>query len=368
MAIFGGTNTISGSAKQKRLALWIAIAFAVAGGAYWVQQRATHVDSDDARIASDMIEVSAKLAGQVVEFPVRKGDTLAAGDLIAQIDNREARLVLAELNAQLHAREALYKKVQAQVLRVDQQTGGHLQSQQSQLQRTLAELSSAKSDLEYRRSEWRRSQSLLEKNIIPRQSWENTRNALQQAEQHLQSAQAQVASARAGVVEAEAGQTELAVLAQELRAVGYDKERNTAQIARQQVVIENLRITAPTQGIVDQVFVDKGEYVVPGQRLALMHNPARVWVAANIKETEVRHLQKGNTVAISVDAYPDKDFHGEITRIGDTATSQFSLLPSTNPSGNFTKVTQRIQVEISIEQDKEWLRPGMMVEVAIEID
>ena len=361
-------NTISDSVKQRRLALWLAVGLLVAGSAYWLQQRATHVYSDDARIASDMIEVSAKLAGEVIQFPVREGDTLAAGDLIAQIDDREARLVLAELNAELNGRKALYKKVEAQVLRVDQQTGGHLQSQQSQLQRALAELASAKSDLEFRQSEWQRSQSLLEKNIIPRQAWENSRNAVQQAQQHLQGAEAQVASARAGVVEAEAGQTELAVLAQELRAVSYDTERNTAQIARQQVVVENLHITAPTEGIVDQVFVDRGEYVVPGQRLALMHDPARVWVDANIKETEVRHLNKGNTVAISVDAYPDKDFHGEITRIGDTATSQFSLLPSTNPSGNFTKVTQRIQIEISIEQEKEWLRPGMMVEVAIEID
>ncbi len=368
MATSGGTNTISDSAKKKHLALWLAVGLLIAGGAYWLQQRATHVYSDDARIASDMIEVSAKLAGQIVEFPVREGDTLVAGDLIAQIDDREARLVLEELKAQLSGRKAVYKKVEAQVLRVDQQTGGHLQSQQSQLQRALAELASAKSDLEYRQSEWQRSQSLLEKNIIPRQAWENTRNAMQQAQQHLQGAEAQVSSARAGVVEAEAGQTELAVLAQELRAVSYEKDRNIAQISRQQVVIENLRITAPTKGIVDQVFVDKGEYVVPGQRLVLMHNPAKVWVDANIKETEVRHLKEGYTVAISVDAYPDKDFHGEITRIGDTATSQFSLLPSTNPSGNFTKVTQRIQVEVSIEQDKEWLRPGMMVEVAIEID
>lgn len=336
--------------------------------AYWLQQRATHVYSDDARIASDMIEVSAKLAGQIVDFPVREGNSLVAGDLIAQIDDREARLVLEELNAQLMGRQALYEKVEAQIKRVDQQTGGHLQSQLSQLQRARAELASAESDLQFRQAEWERSQSLLERQIIPRQAWENTRNALQQAEQQLQGAQAQVESAKAAVVEAEAGQTELAVLAQELRAISYDKERNSAQISRQKVVIENLRITASAKGIVDQVFVDVGEYVVPGQRLALMHNPAKVWVDANIKETDVRHLKKGNTVAISVDAYPDMDFHGQITRIGDTATSQFSLLPSSNPSGNFTKVTQRIQIEISIEQDQEWLRPGMMVEVAIDID
>jgi len=352
----------------KKLALWFAIAALAMVTAYWLQQRATHVYSDDARIASDMIEVSAKLAGQVVGFPVREGDTLAAGDLIAQIDDREARLVLQELNAELLGRQAVYEKVEAQVLRVDQQTGGHLQAQHSQLQRAQADLASAKSDLQFRQAEWQRSQSLLERQIIPRQSWENSRNALQQAEQHLQGADAQVASARAAVVEAEAGQTELAVLAKELRSISYDKERNVAQISRQLVVIENLRITASATGIVDQVFVDEGEYVVPGQRLALMHDPARVWIDANIKETEVRHLKKGNTVAISVDAYPDMDFHGEITRIGDTATSQFSLLPSTNPSGNFTKVTQRIQIEISIEQDRGWLRPGMMVEVAIDIE
>ena len=118
----------------------------------------------------------------------------------------------------------------------------------------------------------------------------------------------------------------------------------------------------------DQVYADLGEYVVPGQRLILMHNPAKVWIKANIKETEVRHLRKGKRVGISVDAYPDMDFYGQVTRIGNTATSQFSLLPSANPSGNFTKVTQRIPIEISIEQSGNLLRPGMMVEVAIEID
>ena len=79
-------------------------------------------------------------------------------------------------------------------------------------------------------------------------------------------------------------------------------------------------------------------------------------------------VYQGETVLFISEPFQLPANNGEITRIGDTATSQFSLLPSTNPSGNFTKVTQRIQIEISIEQDKEWLRPGMMVEVAIEID
>jgi len=143
---FGGTNTISKSNWQKRLALWLAIILLGVSAAYWLQQRATHVYSDDARIAANMIEISAKLAGQVTQFPTREGATLTTGDLIAQVDDREARLVLEELKAELSSRQATYEKVEAQVLRVDQQTGGHLQSQQSQLQRALAQLASSKSD------------------------------------------------------------------------------------------------------------------------------------------------------------------------------------------------------------------------------
>jgi membrane fusion protein (multidrug efflux system) len=126
-------------------------------------------------------------------------------------------------------------------------------------------------------------------------------------------------------------------------------------------------MVSPASGIVDETFVHPGEYLVPGQRVLLMHDPADIWIDANIKETEIRHVEPGDRVKIHVDAYPDREFEGTVQRVGNAATSQFSLLPSTNPGGNFTKVTQRLPVRITIEQSGELLRPGMMVEVAIEI-
>jgi membrane fusion protein (multidrug efflux system) len=69
---------------------------------------------------------------------------------------------------------------------------------------------------------------------------------------------------------------------------------------------------------------------------------------------------------ITVDAYPGREFKGEVVRLGQAATSQFALLPSPNPSGNFTKVAQRLPVRISVEQQDGLLRPGMMVEVTID--
>jgi len=99
----------------------------------------------------------------------------------------------------------------------------------------------------------------------------------------------------------------------------------------------------------------------------LIHNPAAVWVEANIKETDIRHLEPGMPVDVSIDAYPDRHFTGTIARIGQAATSEFALLPNPNPSGNFTKVTQRLPVRVALEPSDVALRPGMMAVVNIEI-
>ena len=83
------------------------------------------------------------------------------------------------------------------------------------------------------------------------------------------------------------------------------------------------------------------------------------------KKTEIRYLQVDSPVQILVDAWPDESFHGRVARIGQSATSQFALLPSPNPSGNFTKITQRLEVKITIDDPRGLLKPGMMVELKI---
>ena len=108
-------------------------------------------------------------------------------------------------------------------------------------------------------------------------------------------------------------------------------------------------------------------YGQAGQRLVLLHDPKAVWVEVLLKETKLDGLKPGQSVSVSVDAYPDRPFHGRIERIGTAATSQFALMPSPNPSGNFTKINQRVPVRIKVEQpDDNPLRPGMMVEVDID--
>ncbi|HNF75037.1 MAG TPA: HlyD family secretion protein, partial [Pseudomonadales bacterium] len=82
---------------------------------------------------------------------------------------------------------------------------------------------------------------------------------------------------------------------------------------------------------------------------------------------EVQKIRQGQPVIITVDAYPGRTFSGKVLLVGSAATSQFALIPSPNPSGNFTKITQRIPVKISVEQQDGLLKPGMMVEVDIDV-
>ena len=354
------------SRRRQRLALVGALLAAAALG-WWIYQRSTHVYTNDARIATDLIEISTKVAGRIDELAVSEGSVLHTGDTIVQLDFEETRLLVEELKAQLEATESSIARAMAEVRMVERQTEGALEAARSELAAAQANLASADSDLQLKGAEWERSQSLKARGILSQQNWEQARSAFQVAQQNQNRARAQVTSAEANLAQARAGRDRIAVLEQESERLRHDRDRVAHQLSRQQVILEERRITSPVDGIVDVTFVNEGEYLLPGQRIALVHNPQDVWVNANIKETEIRHLRVGQRVQVSVDAYPDRVFEGELVRIGNAATSQFALLPSSNPSGNFTKVTQRLPVKIAVRQEQQLLKPGMMAEIEIDI-
>lgn len=361
-------ETIKSGVKHRRRNLILVGAVLLAGLlAWWMYQRSTHVYSNDARVSADLVLISTKLAGRIETLAVSEGSVLAAGDTIVQLDSDETRLLVEELKAQLQATEASIAQAQAEAIMVERQTDSAMQAARSELKAAEANLASAESDLELKRAEWERSQSLKQRGILSQQGWEQARSAFQVAQQSQNRALAQVTSAQAKLAQATADADRIAVLEQEVERLKHDRDRVALQLDRQRVILDERRIVSPLNGIVDVTFVKQGEYLLPGQRIAMIHNPREVWIKSNIKETEIRHLRVGQPVEVSVDAYPGRTFTGEIVRIGNAATSQFALLPNTNPSGNFTKVTQRLPVKIAVQQEQELLKPGMMAEIEIDI-
>jgi len=159
----------------------------------------------------------------------------------------------------------------------------------------------------------------------------------------------------------------MTVLAKRIDALRHEEAEIAAQRDRQVLDVADRTIKSPIDGVVSETFVDVGEFVSPGQRLMLIHDPAAIWVEANIKETDIRHLAPGMPVEVLIDAFPDQTFSGTVSRIGQATTSEFALLPNPNPSGNFTKVTQRLPVRIALDPGDAALRPGMMAVINIAI-
>ncbi len=135
-------------------------------------------------------------------------------------------------------------------------------------------------------------------------------------------------------------------------------------------VLTSENITSPITGTVIQNNANVGQIVQPGQILAQVVNLNELYVTANVPETEIRHVTVGQNVDITIDGVPNNTFKGTVERIGDTTQSMFSVVPNvTMASGSYTKVMQRIPVEISLgSYSGKPLLPGMSAAVTIHVN
>jgi membrane fusion protein (multidrug efflux system) len=332
-------------------------------GGWWLYQQLTHVFVTDARVAADIVAMSSRVPGWVTAVDVIEGDTAPHQGILVRIDDRESRLLVQELDAQLAGIARRREEIEARITLTDRQTTSQVTAKQAAVRAAEAVLAAVSAQRDLARQDNDRAEKLSPSGAIPRARLDQTRAALETTRQQALSAQADLENARAALVAAEVARGELTVLRTQLAELGPEEERLQAQRERASLDLEDRIIAMPFDGVVDRVFVDVGEYVTPGQRLLMVHNPERVRVEANVKETDIRFFRPGKEVAITVDALPGRRFEGTVTRVGQAATSEFALLPNPNPSGNFTKITQRLPVRIAAQQDGTELKPGMMVEL-----
>lgn len=358
--------------RKSRLKLQhVAAALLIVVGGTWgateIHERLTHVYEYDARISGDLITVSSRVSGWVKEIVVTEGQTVANGDVLAKIDSRESAILVRQMEAKFSRVQADRDRLNMEKQLTEQQTTSLYSSRSSAVEAAKAVVSSLKPQLDLARTNKARAESLYQKKVIPRRQLDEARSAMQRIAGEYQRALAQFREARARIVEAQAERARLGVLDAQIEMLRHEENELRAIIDQQSLDLSDRTIRASVNGVVDKVFVEVGEYITPGQRLAVVHNPGRIWIEANIKETDIRKLKTGQPVDILVDAYPDETFAGTVAIIGNATTSEFALLPTPNPSGNFTKITQRLPVRIAIDQHGRKLRPGMMVEVNIDI-
>ncbi len=336
-------------------------------GANWLAHRWTHVYIDDSRIAANLVTVSSEVSGRVLDVPVVIGDAVKKGDLLVRIDRSQTKLERDAIEAQIAAVEAEKQQLRAQQDMIRVQIAKKVDAAKAEVAAAEAAHRASQAVLEKAQSHYDRIATLARRNVVSEQNREEAQAERSTAEQQENATKARIATAKANLAVAEAQAAEIEVLERQIAVLESRKSAQIAERDRKDVEIDRGTIRASFDGVVGTTFVDAGEYVSPGARLLVYHDPSKVWVDANVKETDFSRLKLGAPAKITVDAYSDVEFKGKVIRLGEAATSQFALLPSPNPSGNFTKITQRVPIRIAVDQKDGLLRPGMMVEVSVDV-
>ena len=333
----------------------------------WLAARFTQVHINDARIAAKVVTVSSEVAGRVTAMPVLVGDTVAEGDLVAAIDRASAQQQLDAVLSRLAATDAQLAELRARKVLLEKQLSARRDAALAGIAAAEANHEASLAVLTNARTRHERAIKLAEQNITSQQTLDESKAALDTAAQQERADLAAIESARASLAIVEADGEQMNVLESQIASVLAGRAGIEADRSLKEIDLAHRMIAAEFDGIVDGTFVDVGEYVTPGTRIAMYHAPDDVWIDANVKETDFGKIQVGSRASITVDAFPGRTFEGEVIGMGGAATSQLALLPSPNPSGNFTKVTQRLPIRVSIDAAGTEFRPGMMVEVSVDV-
>ncbi len=355
------------SPRARKRLLVASLVLVVAAAAAWLRPRWFHITENDAKVLADMVTISSRVDGWVDARSVTDGDPVTPGQELVRLDRRETALEQEALRARLESLRLESERLTAQLAVTQGSTASDVEASRARYDAADAAMHAAKAELERTRLDYDRNKRLVAEKVISAQAWDVSRTTTQQTEERMRQATAQIAEARANLADAQAKRGDVDVLRKQIEQLGADMAQVRAQIRQKDVELADRVVKSPVAGVVDRKFVEPGEFVIPGQRLVLLHDPKTVWIEVHLKETKLADVHPGQPVAVSVDAYPGRVFAGAVERIGDAATNQFALLPSPNPSGNFTKITQRVPVRIKVDQPEDNpLRPGMMAEVDID--
>jgi membrane fusion protein (multidrug efflux system) len=272
---------------------------------YWYAGHKGYVSTDDAFIDADKATISSKIPGRIINLKFTEGDTIKMGQVLSVLDTSDLKAQEKQfIAATINANESI----------------------------TLAKV-----NLEKDKDDFARAQSQYRDNIITKEQYDHSAKALDaaQAEYNISLTKPAMSKAQQEVVKAQ---------------------------------LKNSTIYSPIDGVIARKWILEGDVVQQGQPIFTIFDMKNIWITAQFEETRLALVTMGAQVEISVDTYPDIKFSGKVIQIGSNTASQFSLIPPNNASGNFTKVTQRVPVKISIDKGNSNvnLLPGMSVEVRVK--
>ena len=289
--------------------------------AYFVNDAIKFQSTDDAYVETTTVSVSPKVSGQIVDVLISDNQFVKEGDLVARIDDTDYKVKVDQVTAQ-------YERTL-----LDQENA-------------KASFKAADTNIEVAKKDLERYTNLYEAGAVSKQT--------------LDSAQAKYDAAKAQFTKAE----QSVFSTNDSKVADADLKVIKAQKEQAELNLSYTNVYAPQSGTVASRRVEKGMYVQVGTPLFTIV-PEEVWVIANFKENQLRHMKAGQEVDIKIDTYPNKTFKGKIDSIQRSSGAKSSLFPPENAVGSFVKIVQRIPVKIifteEINPEEFNIIPGMSV-------
>ena len=367
-------------------------------GVKWFAYARVHEGTDDARVDADPVATTSKINERIDQIlvdtnqPVKKGQLLVVLDSSveqSQVRQAQAQYDLAVANQRTSTTQGQGGVAQAQANTENAQAevpvaqSGVAQSQ-AQLRAAEAQLPAAQAAYDRAAADYARTASLVSTGDVPRQQLDAARateaaasaqlrdaqDQINVAQANLNASQQKVGAAQAGVAAAQGGVTTAQGKLQQA-ADPSQVESAKAQLAIAKQNLAYTRIYSPIDGYVGEKSAEVGQTVQAGVTLLTLipTGPGKIFITANFKETQMGDMRVGQPADVSVDAYKGTTFHGHLISINPASQNTYALVPAQNATGNFVKVTQRIPVRVSIDdQNPDMpLRPGMSVETYVKV-
>lgn len=298
------------------------------------------VRTDNAYIKSNLIAISPSIDGRVTRVHVKDNQEVKKGDHLVTLDPRPHEIALSRANARVAA------------VRND------IASVQAQYEQFQAEVRDARARVEYLTRRREREKGLEKRGMTTASKLDEVEYGVSEAGQRVRALEQRVRQ----VVAELGGKVDInpEAHAKYLEALAA---RDEAKLA-----LEYTEVRAPSDGSVSRMKLQPGEWIESGKTVFSLIEHGRVWVEANLKETQLTHVSVGQLVSLGVDAYPDEDWSGRVVSISAATGSEFLVLPAQNATGNWVKVVQRLPVRIEFDPfpTPRVLRSGMTVTVSID--
>lgn len=356
--------------KRKKFLGFFALILLIAAILYaiWALFLNNSVSTDNAYVGAETAQITSMVSGQVAQVVVKDTQTVHRGDVLVRIDDRDAKIALAQAEAELAKAKRQYK-----------QTAANSSSLNSQVVVRADEINSAKAQVAQAQADYDKAALELNRRAQLAAFGAVSKEELTKAQSAVETAKAGLELAKAGLAQASSSRkaAESTLAANEALIQGVsetstpDVQVAQAHVEQAQLDLERTVIRAPVDGVITRRNIQVGQRVAPGTSMMMIVPLNDLYVDANFKESQLKKVRPGQAVTLTSDLYGDDvEYHGKVMGFSGGTGSAFALIPAQNATGNWIKVVQRLPVRIALdpkELAEHPLRVGLSMEAKVDL-